>query len=131
MYKLTWERGSRGGVVRLTGLFWAFGPSIESFKHCIPVLSVDGTHLYGKYGGVLLVATGIDANGGLYPLAFVVVSVENDANWTWFFACMHSMIPSLRGRPEITFISDRMKGMKMDSKLVGNHGIIKDFVCVI
>ena len=104
--KLTWDGGRN-----CTGLFWAFGPAIEGFKHCRPVLSVDGTHLYRMYGGILLIATGVDANGGLYPLAFAVDEVENEANWTWFFACMHSLIPSLRNRV-ITFISDRMKGIE-------------------
>ncbi|CAH9112394.1 unnamed protein product [Cuscuta epithymum] len=30
-------------------VFWAFKPSIHDFKHCRPVLTIDGTHLYGKY----------------------------------------------------------------------------------
>ena len=30
-------------------LFWSFKPSITGFEHCRPVLSIDGTHLYGKY----------------------------------------------------------------------------------
>lgn len=60
--------------------FWAFGPSIEGFKHCRPVFYIDRTHLYEKYGGVLLVATRNDADGGILPLAFVVVSVENAKN---------------------------------------------------
>ncbi|MDV3194023.1 MAG: hypothetical protein Q8835_03160, partial [Sweet potato little leaf phytoplasma] len=28
-------------------VFWAFGPVIEGFKHCRPLLQIDGTHLYG------------------------------------------------------------------------------------
>ncbi|RYQ90006.1 hypothetical protein Ahy_B09g096339 isoform B [Arachis hypogaea] len=37
-------------------LFWTFPPCIEAFRHCKPLVSIDGTHLYGKYGGTLLVA---------------------------------------------------------------------------
>ncbi|XP_020249987.1 uncharacterized protein LOC109827390 [Asparagus officinalis] len=99
-----------GGERRFTGVFWAFGPCIEGFRHCRPLLSIDGTHLYGKYKGVLLVATGVDADGGLFPLAFAVVDVENTENWAWFFACIRYHIPSVGTRP-ITFISDRMKGI--------------------
>ncbi|XP_020250107.1 uncharacterized protein LOC109827508 [Asparagus officinalis] len=99
-----------GGERRFTGVFWAFGPCIEGFRYCRPLLSIDGTHLYGKYKGVLLVATGVDADGGLFPLAFVVVDVENTENWAWFFACIRYHIPSVGTRP-ITFISDRMKGI--------------------
>ncbi|XP_020262206.1 uncharacterized protein LOC109838151 [Asparagus officinalis] len=99
-----------GGERRFTGVFWAFGPCIEGFRYCRPLLSIDGTHLYGKYKGVLLVATGVDADGGLFPLAFAVVDVENTENWAWFFACIRYHIPSV-GTRSITFISDRMKGI--------------------
>ncbi|XP_020272023.1 uncharacterized protein LOC109847190 [Asparagus officinalis] len=69
-----------GGERRFTGVFWAFGSCIEGFRYCRPLLSIDGTHLYGKYKGVLLVATGVDADGGLFPLAFAVVDVKNTEN---------------------------------------------------
>ncbi|XP_068638416.1 uncharacterized protein [Aristolochia californica] len=41
-------------------VFWAFGPSIAGFQYCRPLISVDGTHLYGKYPGTLLIATTLD-----------------------------------------------------------------------
>ena len=92
------------------GVFWAFGPSIEGFMHCRPILSIDGTHLYGKYLGTLLVATGVDANQGLFPLAFAIVHTESWQTWSWFIRSIWNLIPSLRTRC-ITFISDRMKGI--------------------
>ncbi|XP_020266055.1 uncharacterized protein LOC109841501 [Asparagus officinalis] len=73
-----------GGDRRFTGVFWAFGSCIEGFRYCRPLLSIDGTHLYSKYKGVLLVATGVDADGGLFPLAFAVVDIENTENLAWF-----------------------------------------------
>ena len=27
-------------------VFWAFAPCIEGFRHCKPVINIDGTHLY-------------------------------------------------------------------------------------
>ncbi|XP_078148353.1 uncharacterized protein LOC144543816 [Carex rostrata] len=72
------------GVQQFRRVFWAFGPSIESWKKYRPVVSVDGTHLYGKYEGCALIATGIDANGGLYPIAFSICDKENGDNWEWF-----------------------------------------------
>nr|CAN61286.1 hypothetical protein VITISV_028650 [Vitis vinifera] len=42
-------------------VFWEFAPSIKGFAHCRPVLSIDGTHLYGKYKRTLLIAMGCDA----------------------------------------------------------------------
>ena len=40
-------------------MFWLFKPSIEGFEHCRPVHSSDGTLLYGKYKGTLLIAMGV------------------------------------------------------------------------
>ena len=58
-------------------IFWSFKPSIEGFEHCRPVLSIDGTHLYGKYKGTLLIAMGCDINNQLFPLTFVIIEGEN------------------------------------------------------
>lgn len=62
-------------------VFWAFKPCINGFKHCMPVLSIDGTHLYEKYKGTLLVATSVDANFQVFPLAFAIVEGENTSSW--------------------------------------------------
>jgi len=43
-------------------------------------LGLDGAHLKAKYLGILLAATGVDANGALFPLAYAVVDAENDDN---------------------------------------------------
>ncbi|XP_015970801.1 uncharacterized protein LOC107494262 [Arachis duranensis] len=46
-------------------LFWTFPPCIQAFRHCKPLVSIDGTHLYGKYGGTLLVAIAQDGNSNI------------------------------------------------------------------
>ncbi|XP_020258804.1 uncharacterized protein LOC109835230 [Asparagus officinalis] len=99
------------GMKRFTRVFWAFGPTIKGFTFCHPLLSIDGTHLYGKYKCVLLVATGVDANGGLFSLAFAILKVEDTSSWMWFFELIYKWIPSVLARRIITFISDRMKGI--------------------
>ncbi|KAL6318547.1 hypothetical protein AAG906_000625 [Vitis piasezkii] len=58
-------------------VFWAFHPSIEGFKHCCPVLTIDGTHLYGKYKGTVMIAMGCDGNNQLFLLAFALTEGEN------------------------------------------------------
>src|ERR1051325_1852609 len=60
------------GHVILTSVFWAFGPCIEAFHRCRPVIQIDSTHLYGKYLGKLLIATAVDSNGHAIPLAFTI-----------------------------------------------------------
>ncbi|XP_022149421.1 uncharacterized protein LOC111017851 [Momordica charantia] len=63
-------------------LFWSFGPTIEGFKHCRRLIQIDGTHLYDKYKGKLLIATSIDANGHIFPIAFAIVEEENTFSWS-------------------------------------------------
>lgn len=41
-------------------LFFSFGACIEAFRHCRPVICVDGTFLTGKYKGQILTAIGQD-----------------------------------------------------------------------
>ncbi|KAH1254586.1 hypothetical protein GmHk_04G011007 [Glycine max] len=58
-------------------VFWTFGQCKEAFNFCKPIIQVDGTHLYGKYRGTLLMVTSQDGNGGVLPLAFAVVEDKN------------------------------------------------------
>ncbi|RYR62979.1 hypothetical protein Ahy_A04g020756 [Arachis hypogaea] len=62
-------------------VFWSYYPCIRAFRHCKPVVQVDGTHLYGKYKGCLLVAVSQDGNNNIVPIAFAIVEGEiSDAN---------------------------------------------------
>ncbi|XP_057740334.1 uncharacterized protein LOC130957497 [Arachis stenosperma] len=54
-------------------VFWSFNPCIRAFTHCKPLVQVDGTHLYGKYKGTLLVAVAQDGNQNIVPIAFALV----------------------------------------------------------
>ncbi|KAL4343672.1 hypothetical protein AHAS_Ahas11G0101800 [Arachis hypogaea] len=58
-------------------LFWTFPPCIEAFKYCKPLISIDGTHLYGKYGGTLLMAIAQDGNSNILPVASVISDRHN------------------------------------------------------
>ena len=66
-------------------VFWSFKPSIEGFEHCYPVLSIDGTHLYEKYKGTLLIAMGCDGNNQLFSLEFLLqkerILIVGDGSW--------------------------------------------------
>ncbi|KAH1213248.1 hypothetical protein GmHk_14G041244 [Glycine max] len=81
----------------------------EAFKYCKPIIQVDGTHLYGKYRGTLLMATSQDGNGGVLPLAFVVVEGETLTAWSWFLAHLHEHVTD---KNEICLISDRHASIK-------------------
>ncbi|XP_038882402.1 uncharacterized protein LOC120073671 [Benincasa hispida] len=71
----------------------ALGSCIRSFLNCIhPVIVVDETNLHEKYKGMLLIATCIDGNNKIYPIAFSIVDGENDASWTWFMTHLKASI---------------------------------------
>ncbi|KAF7802679.1 uncharacterized protein G2W53_041790 [Senna tora] len=50
-----------------------FNPALGHLK---PILQIDGTFLYGKYTGTLLLAVGQDGNKKVVPLAFAIVEKE-------------------------------------------------------
>ena len=73
------EDGSYSLTYRyLIRIFWSFGQCIEAFRHCRPVICVDGTFLSGKYQGTLLTAIIADANNQIIPLAYAVVESGNN-----------------------------------------------------
>ncbi|CAL9248039.1 unnamed protein product [Arabidopsis halleri] len=103
------------GCQRFLYMFLAFGASIEGFRHLRRVIVVDGTHLTGKYKGVLLTAGGQDANFQVFPLAFAVVNSENDESWTWFFEKLERIIAD---NSTMTIISDRNQSIYVAKKKV-------------
>ncbi|KAH0726966.1 hypothetical protein KY284_002831 [Solanum tuberosum] len=58
-------------------VFWTFKSCIDGFVFCRPVISIDGTHVYGKYDIKLLIAIATDGNGSILPLAFAIVANES------------------------------------------------------
>ena len=57
---------------------------MDAFRHYRPVFSIDDTFLLGKYQGTLLIATSVDVNNKLVPLAFSLVEKENKDSWGGF-----------------------------------------------
>ncbi|GFZ11319.1 hypothetical protein Acr_22g0007170 [Actinidia rufa] len=93
------------GVRALDRIFWAFRPCIEGFKHCPPVIGIDGTFLYGRYTGVMLIAMAKIVTNNIFPLAFALVESENYRDWSWFIHNVrHLIVPGMEG---VTLISDR------------------------
>ncbi|KAI4350092.1 hypothetical protein L6164_010613 [Bauhinia variegata] len=94
-------------------LFISFQASIYGFLNaCRPLLGLDRTYLKSKYLGTLLLATGFDGDGALFPLAFGVVDEENDDNWMWFLSELHNLLEiNTENMPRLTILSDRQKGI--------------------
>ena len=71
-------------------------------------MSIDGTHLYGKYKGKLLIAMRCDGNNQLFPLTFSIIEGENTDSWGWFLACIRNRVTQRMG---ICVISYRHPGI--------------------
>ncbi|XP_072076440.1 uncharacterized protein [Arachis hypogaea] len=75
-----------------------------AFRHCKPVVQVDGTHLYGKYKGCLLVAVSQDGNNNIVPIAFAIVEGETSDAWHFFLSNLRQHVVTRDG---VGLISDR------------------------
>ncbi|GKB79144.1 mutator type transposase [Tanacetum coccineum] len=53
---------------------------------------------------------GVDANNGIYPVAYGIVESENQYSWTWFLKCLGDDF-DLYSNSNFTFITDRQKGL--------------------
>ncbi|XP_022135945.1 protein FAR-RED ELONGATED HYPOCOTYL 3-like [Momordica charantia] len=85
--------------------FMTLGCFIRGFRSCIhSVLVIDDAHLKGKYRGVILIASSVDGNNQIYPVAFGIVDRETDNSWTWFLEQMKMSIGEVDG---LVFVSDR------------------------
>ena len=91
-------------------VFWAFTPCIDRFKHCKPVISIDWTHLYGKYRGMLLITMATDANNKVFPLTFAIVNKESRSSWGWFLECLRVSLGDVIANKDICVISDQHLG---------------------
>ncbi|XP_060216270.1 uncharacterized protein LOC132643753 [Lycium barbarum] len=84
--------------------FFAYGASIEGWKHCIPVMMVDATFLKSKYRGVLMIAVAKDGNNSIFPLAFGIADSENNESYRWFFRHVKKVFGT---RKDLSILSDR------------------------
>ncbi|XP_073121042.1 uncharacterized protein [Henckelia pumila] len=77
---------------------------------CRHFIGVDGCHLKGPHGGVLLSAVGVDPNNNIFPIAFAIVSSETKDTWDWFL-CLLKMDLKIDKDYEWTFMFDKQKGL--------------------
>ena len=98
------------GTCIFNSAFWAFSSCIRGFKHCRPMISINVTHLYGKYKGKLLIAMATDGNNEVYPLAFAVIESESTESWGWFLACLLTYVTN---QTNLYIIFDRHRGIQL------------------
>lgn len=120
------------GIECFLYVFLSFGASILGFRRLRHLIVLDGTHLGGKYKGVLLTASGQDANFQVYPLAFAVVDSENDDSWTWFLRKLERILADSKALAIISDISPSIGNAIKRVYPQANHGAcMKHLACNI
>ncbi|XP_020967357.1 uncharacterized protein LOC107614787 [Arachis ipaensis] len=89
-------------------VFWTFPSCVEAFKHCKPFVFVNGTHLYGRYSGVLLIAVAQDGNNNILPIGFAIVKSESTKSWSFFLTNLRFHVTQQEG---LLVISDRSQAI--------------------
>ncbi|RYR58692.1 hypothetical protein Ahy_A05g024577 [Arachis hypogaea] len=74
------------------------------YRESEEVQGVDGTHLYGKYKGALMVAVAQDGNQNIVPIAFAIVEGETADVWEFFLTNLRRYVVTIDG---VGIISDR------------------------
>ncbi|XP_057744810.1 uncharacterized protein LOC130962640 [Arachis stenosperma] len=85
------------GVRVLHRIFWSFYPCIVAFRYCKSLVQVDGTHLYKKYKGALLVAVTQNGNQNIVPIAFAIVEGEVTDAWEFFLTNLWRYVVTIDG----------------------------------
>ena len=106
---------------RFEQCFMALGPSIVGFQNCIrPVVAVDACHLKGRYKGRLFIATSMDGNVRIFPIAFGVGATENDEYWSWFFMNLRRAIGFVE---DLVVISYRYLSIEKACRSIFPHAV--------
>ncbi|KAK6146113.1 hypothetical protein DH2020_019982 [Rehmannia glutinosa] len=102
---------NENGEIRFSRLYVCFDALKKGFLlGCRRIIGVDGCHLKGPYGGVLLTVVGTDPNNNLYPIAYAIVCKEMRETWEWFLTALKLDLEIVRPH-EYTFMSDKQKGL--------------------
>ncbi|GJV92209.1 5'-nucleotidase domain-containing protein 4 [Tanacetum coccineum] len=92
-------------------IYICFGALKDGFRASgRDLLGLDGAFMRGQYSGQLLTAVGVDANNGIYTVAYGIVESESTYSWTWFLTCLGDDL-DLFTNSNFTFITDRQKGL--------------------
>ena len=93
-----------------TSIFISFGATISGLvKDCKGLIGVDGAHLKGQYGGTLLSSIALDGNNHLFPIAWAIVSGEDQETWKFIVWHLKNILKGSGRGDDWTIISDGQK----------------------
>ncbi|GJT51973.1 mutator type transposase [Tanacetum coccineum] len=75
----------------------------------------------------ILITVGVDANNGMYPVAYAIVEAESKASWCWFLSLLGEDL-GIEANFNYTFISDRQKAIHENMKSQFKGGVYKEML---
>ena len=107
--KIQYERPDIAMYPTLKRFFLCFDAMKKGFINgCRPFLRIDGCHLKGPFGGILLVAISLDGNNGLFPVAIAIIEVECKDSWLFFSYHLDAALVSMIDKP-LCIMSNQQK----------------------
>ena len=95
--------------IQFKNVFISLKPMKEGFIYgCRGLIGVDGCHLKGKYGGVVLSAIALDGDNEFFPIAYGAYENECKATWSSFFYQLRELLRNAN-RDNWCIVSDRQK----------------------
>lgn len=76
---------------------------------CEPFIGFYGYYLKGPCGGILLSTISLDANKGLFPIAFAIVESECKDSWLFIIEWLSELLGKFSEHKPWTFKTDRKK----------------------
>ncbi|KAK9911819.1 hypothetical protein M0R45_035707 [Rubus argutus] len=75
-----------GDIRRFHRMYICFAACEEGWiKGCRLLIGLDGYDIRSFHTRQILIAIGMDANNGMYPIVFAISKVENQETWTGFW----------------------------------------------
>ncbi|KAK8625197.1 hypothetical protein V6N13_090072 [Hibiscus sabdariffa] len=110
--KLEVDRSTTDSSPMFSRLYICFKSLKENFKEgCRPIIGLDGCFLKGLIKGQLLTAVARDGNDQMFPIAWAVISGQEDTyNWKWFLELLMNDFDIVDGIG-LTIISNMQKGL--------------------
>lgn len=91
--------------------FVAYNSGFVFMEHSEKILFLDGCHTTGDYKGVLLTAVASDAMGQLFPIAYGLVTTEEEEAWVYFLKNLTGHLGLTYLGNELRIMSDRKAGL--------------------
>ncbi|KAM2964841.1 hypothetical protein FF2_022585 [Malus domestica] len=100
-----------GGKSQFQRLYMCLAACKQGFLDgCRPLICLDGCHIKGIQPSQLLAVVTVDANNGMFPLAYAITKSECYDSWKWFLEILREDL-KIENSHSYVFMMDKQKGL--------------------